>query len=282
MGFATYKMSPRNISLEKSDLKKLIDYTLQKTRETHDAHKRDLKLDGQTEEQKKSINTTLDEAYKIAVFVYGVEGEELLVHDSTIIDQPEFPDQLTRLTIDSFIPFQNRTNGLNPRNGVRINLDFSSAKVLDWQSNVSGPTPNLSEVTIQGVDDDWRTAMHSFLQKLFRARANYRGFLHAAFTYDIYLWLVFMPIYFYGMVVLGNLIDHFLVTISTALKVAIYVYSFFVFANLYRALLGYIRWTFQSIELKGVRSTQYKHRRFWGFLATAIILPIIIGLLTGR
>lgn len=282
MAFATYKIQPRNISFEKSDLKKLIDYIVQKTKETHDAHKRDLNLEKHSEEEKTSILNTLSEAYSVAVFFYGSDGEELLVHDSTIIDAPEFPDRLSRLTIDTFIPFRNRTNGLAPRNGVRIDLDFSSSKILDWQSNISAPTPNLSEVTIQGMDDDWRTAVHSFLQKLFRAHANYRGFLHAAFTYDTYLWLLFMPAYFYGMTQFDKFGDHILSGVSTPIKIALYVYTFFVFANLYRVLIGYVRWTFQSIELANVRSTQSKHRRFWGFLVTAIVLPLALSILVGK
>ena len=138
MTFATYKISPRNISFEKSDLRKLTDFIAQKTNETKEAHKQSLNFEGQTDEQKAELLKTLDEAYTIAVFVYGTEGEELIVHDSAIFDAPEFPEKLTRLTIDTIIPFRNRTN-FGPRNGIRIDLDFSSSKILDWQSNLSGP-----------------------------------------------------------------------------------------------------------------------------------------------
>ena len=163
---------------------------------------------------------------------------------------------------------------------MRVDLDFSSSRIVDWQSNLSGPTPNASEVLIQGLDDDWRAAMLSFLQRLFASHKNHRGFLHAAFTYDIYLWLLFMPLYFYGMIVLDSHIERLLGGVPSALRIAVYVYSFFVFANLFRVLLGYVRWTFQSIELKGVPSTQQKHRRFWGFLATAVLFPLVIKLFT--
>jgi hypothetical protein len=281
MAFATYKIHPRNISFEKSDLKRLADFITQKTNETKEAHTHDLNFEGQTADQRTDTLRTLDEAYKIAVFVYGAEGEELLVHDASIFDAPEFPEKLTRLTIDTFIPFRNRTN-FAPRNGIRVDLDFSSSKILDWQSNLSGPTPNLSEALIQGIDENWRAAAIAHLQRLFQGRKNYRGFLHAAFTYDKYLWLLFMPLYFYGLIILEPKIDQFFGPTSAFLKAAIYVYSFFVFVNLYRVFIGYIRWTFQSIELKGARSTQQKHRRFLAFLATAIIIPIAIALLTGK
>jgi hypothetical protein len=280
MTFATYKVHPRNISFEKSDLKRLADFVTQKTAETKEAHKQNLNFEGQTGEQQADILRTLDEAYKITIFVYGAEGEQLLVHDSTIFDAPEFPEKLTRLTIDTIIPFRNRTN-FAPRNGIRIDLDFSSSKILDWQSNLSGPTPNLSEALIQGVDDNWRAAMIAHLQKLFHGRKNYRGFLHAPFTYDTYLWLFFMPVYFYSLIILEPKIDHFLGQASAFLKAAIYIYSFFVFVNLYRVLIGYIRWTF-PIELKGAQSTQQKHRRFWAFLITAVAIPLAITLLTGK
>jgi hypothetical protein len=88
MAFATYKIFPRSISIEKSDLKKLIDFIVQKTNETKEAHKQNLNHDGQTEEQKTDLIKTLDEAYVTAVFVYGVEGEEFIVYDSNIIDAP--------------------------------------------------------------------------------------------------------------------------------------------------------------------------------------------------
>jgi len=77
MVFATYKIQPRNVSCEKVELKRLIDYVIQKTRETHDAHRRDLNLEGQTDDEKNATYKTLDEAYRAAVFVYGAEGEEL-------------------------------------------------------------------------------------------------------------------------------------------------------------------------------------------------------------
>jgi hypothetical protein len=216
------------------------------------------------------------------VFIYGASGEELIVYDSGIIETPEFPDRLTRLTVDTFIPFRNRTNGYNPSNGVRIDLDFTSPRIVDWQFNVSGPTPNSSEVLIQGHDDGWRAAILSFLQRLFAARSNHRGFLHAAFTYDIYLWLLFMPVYFYGVIQLDGRMDSLFSSVATPIRVAVYVYTFFIFANLYRLLIGYIRWTFPSIELKDVRSTQTKHRRFWGFLATAIIIPVLLSAAIGK
>lgn len=282
MAFATYKITPRNISLEKSDLKRLIDYVAQKTRESIDTQKREINFNELNEEQRANINRLLDEASRPAVFVYGSDGEELLVYDSGIIDAPEFPERLLRITIDSFIPHQTRTNGSPPRNGIRIDLDFSSAKILDWQSNVSAPTQNKSEVIIQGIDDDWRAAAHSFLHKMFASRANHRNFLHAAFTYDVYLWLIFMPVYFFGMIKSDYLVDRFMGDIHTALKIALYVYSFFVFVNLYRLLIGYIRWTFQSLELKNVQSTQAKHRQFWMFLVTAIIIPIFLAVIIGK
>ncbi len=282
MAFATYKMTPRNISLEKGDLKRLIDYVAQKTRESIESQKREINFEDLNEEQRESVIRTLDEASKPAVFVYGSDGEELLVYDSSIIDAPEFPERLLRITIDSFIPYQTRMNGTHPRNGMRIDLDFSSAKILDWQSNVSAPTQNQSEVIIKGLDDDWRAAVHSFLHKMFTSRANHRNFLHAAFTYDVYLWLIFMPIYFLGMIKLDYFVDRFIGDIHTALKVAFYVYSFFVFVNLYRVFIGYIRWTFQSLELKNVQSTQSKHRKFGMFLVSAIIIPVLLTILMGK
>jgi hypothetical protein len=213
--------------------------------------------------------------------IYLGSSMSLSIYDSNIIDAPEFPDRLTRLTVDTFLPFRNRTN-FAPRNGGRVDLHFSSSKILDWQSNISGPTPNASEIVIQGVDDGWRASVHAYFQRLFASRKNYRGFLHAAFTYDAYLWLIFIPFYFYAIVALDSQIDNLFVRIPTVLKAAMYIYSFFVFANLYRVLIGYIRWTFQSIELTGVPSTQQKHRRFWGFLITVIIAPILIAMFVGR
>jgi len=278
VSFGTYKMAPRHLSLEKGDLKRLIDFIIQQTRESREAHRKELNLANESDESKAAIHNMLEEAYRVAVFVYGADGEELIVYDSNIIDAPEFPDRLTRLTIDTFIPYRNRISGSSPRNAVRVDLDFSSSGILDWQSNVSGPTPNFSEVLIQGIDDNWRSAMLSFLQKLFRKRANFRGFLHAPFTYDLYLWLIFIPIYFYGMIVFEERIDKLLGNAPIALKAAIYLYAFVVFANLYRILIGYVRWTFQSIELKNVPSTQHKHRRFWAFLATAILIPLLLRL----
>jgi hypothetical protein len=138
--FATYKIQPRNISLEKADLKKLIDYVGQKVKETRDRHKNETKFEGQSEQDKASILKTLDDAYQTATFFYAPEGEELLVYDSAIIDAPEFPERLTRFTIDTFIPFRNRT-GLAPRNGIRIDLDFSSSKIMDYAARQSSSFP---------------------------------------------------------------------------------------------------------------------------------------------
>lgn len=281
MAFATYKLTPRDVSLDKSDIKRLVDFVINKTNEAKEIHKANLNLEGQTDEQKADIYKTLDEAYRAAIFIYGTEGEEFLVYDSGIFDAPEFPDLLTRVAVDTFIPFRNRTN-LAPFNGMRIDLDFSSSKILDWHSNLSGPTPNASEVVVQGHDDGWRAATLAYMQKLFRSRKNHRAFLHAPFTYDVYLWLLFAPIFFCSLILSEYRIDVAMSGISTFLRAAIYVYTFFVFANLYRILLGYVRWTFQSVELTGVQSTQQKHRRFWAFLISAIILPIILSTVLGR
>jgi len=100
--FVTYKLSPRNVSFEKADLKRLTDYIVQKNREAHDIHRNSINFDTISAEQRDPIWQTLEEAYQTAIFIYG-DGEELLVYNSTIFDSPEFPEVISRVSIDTFI-----------------------------------------------------------------------------------------------------------------------------------------------------------------------------------
>ena len=278
MAWRSYKLAPRNISLEKGDLKRLIDYVIQLTSETRTAHAGSINFSELSEVEVARVNSQLDQAYKAAVFIYGNEGEELLVNDSTIFDQPQFPEVVNRITIDTLIPYQFVDNNRSPRNGVRIDLDFSSSQVLDWQNSVSAPTANTSAITIQGQDESYTGGLLRHLQGLFRRRRNFRNALHAPFSYDFYLWLIAVPIYFWGLIAFDDRIDQLLGGVPLPIRIAIYLYSFVVATNVYRLAIGYIRWTFQTVELTDVRTTQRRHRKFWFFLASAILLPIILRL----
>src|SRR5262249_58955758 len=88
--------------------------------------------------------------------------------------------------------------GRKPGNSFSLTLDFSKPPLLDVNNAVSSPTPNRSQLFIEGNNDAWVATIADHVMSVISSRQNKRGWLHKAFIYDVGLYLIGFPMALYA------------------------------------------------------------------------------------
>lgn len=170
---------------------------------------------------------------------------------------------------------------VEPTHFFRITFDFSQPPLFDWQFAVSAPTPNASEVTVWGNNDEWiRAVCHTVTDHL-RNRRTHRQWLHRPFVYDLGLFTVGFPGAFLFIKRLYPSISPSLAGLHPVIEAAVYIYIGLFCLLVYRLAFSYTKWAFPKLELLGTENGPSKHRLFWYCLALSVAGAAIWALLGG-
>ena len=158
----------------------------------------------------------------------------------------------------------------NPSDQASVLLDFSRPPLINFAAQPSAPTPNNSNWIVSAETESWSTSLSTRLTDFFSERKTSVDWLHQPATYDVLLLLMGLPLSLWGSYRLGNL---FVAgrNLPAVINTAIYIYSFFVTANIFRALFSYSRWIFPKIEVESPKATALRHRFIW----SAIVLGVL-------
>lgn len=210
-------------------------------------------------------------AFQVTVTIVGDGNRRTVGSDESIFASETLPDSIDMIymtNINSYRQFDGRL----PVEQFELTIDFSRPPLLDPNTIISGPTPNDSNLKVQGVKTSWVAATIEVVNSVFKARANHRGFLHRAFVYDIGLMIFGLPAALYVAWKASGLIDKHVGSWSAFLEAVAYVYIILLVIWVYRALYGYTKWAFPSVELKDNKHSSSTHRKIWS--------AIILGLAT--
>jgi hypothetical protein len=223
----------------------------------------------ETNEQFEQRRIRVRDAYVTAVIINGANGDVVTGHAGDIFDEPIMPDRIVSITYDT--TFSPRTNiNYVPTDVASVYLDFSRPPLLNLGGYPSTPTPNNSYWNVAAPNESWPTALSAQLQQFFEERATNVNWLHGPSTYDALLMIIGWPLSLWGAYKIGHLIVGGR-ELSPAVGTAVYVYGFFLSANIFRALFSYSRWIFPKIELESANSPPLKHRALWYTIIIGVI-----------
>ncbi len=103
--------------------------------------------------------------------------------------------------------------------------------------------------------------------------------MHAAFVYDIGLFLFGLPAAIYLCWRLSKFIEANVGVISPFISSATYIYIVFLVLIGYRVLFGYTKWAFPIVELTSNESRSKRHRTFWVAILVSLLASAMYDLL---
>lgn len=216
-------------------------------------------------------NQLLDRAFQTTVRVTGEDDRAVFVPRVEHLEEALTGRLIKSVYLTNKQSYESAANRF-PTNQFEIFLDFSPSIVLDADNPVSSPTPNRSSLNVQSIGEAWASAVEDIALRVFKRRRRLRGIIHAPFSYDFSLAIIGMPLAFATLFIADPFISGLMPSPSVVLVVGVYAYLFFVLLWLYRALFGYLRWLFPTVELVDQKTAQHTHRRLglWLFGGLAL------------
>jgi len=208
------------------------------------------------------------------VTIAGRAGESLYGEDVSVFSSPNKPDKVASVYMTNTTAYQGFAN-VKPFNAFELNLDFSKPPLMDAANPVSAPTKNVSNLTVQGDRESWVAAIADAVFGIADKRKTRRGWLHRAFAYDIGLWCFAFPFAFYLCWRTSPFITAHFQPLHTFVAAAGYMYVFVIAVWAYRALFGYTKWAFPTVELSDNHDASVQHRAVWGAIILAVVANVL-------
>ena len=269
----------RGISMSIQDVRRIVERLLTHVEEEgHREIDRVLNSGYHDQENRTQLDLDRERAFRITVTIYGRDGESLFGYGTEPFDSPNIPTPIESIYISNSSAYQNVT-GRNPLNNFTLHLDFSTPPLVDNNNPVSNPTPNFSNLTVEGDREAWVASVYQAVMEVLGKKSNGRSFMHAAFVYDIGLGLLGLPIAIYLCWRFSNFLEAHLGILSPFIAAAAYIYVVFLVLNIYRILFGYTKWAFPAVELTDNQNRSKVHRRFWFGILISLLASAIYDLL---
>jgi len=274
--FITKRIPIGAVTVSLADVKKIFERLSKHLGEEADRQTKDLikPLDQGQEEFDEHVAEARKNAFRITVTVAGSDGQDLYGDTLALFHSPNLPDEISRIYMTNVVAYEGHTRR-RPPNAFSMLLDFSKPPLIDNDNPVSNPTPNNSNVSVEGASETWVASIVDATMGILGKRNNGRKLLHAAFIYDFGLMLLGLPLGLYVCLRLSSLVEASLGSVHPFLSAVAYVYLMLVGLWLYRILFGYTKWAFPTVELSDTKSRSQNHRAFWYTIVTGLVSAAI-------
>lgn len=223
------------------------------------------------DEEVVKIKNDLVDKYVVGVEIYTKKGQySRTFNPDEAFDKNKIPDDVVKIIIANTFLFNNQQGLIQPYK-IIVELDFNKTTLLDFASNPSYETYNSSKIEIWGLLESWVDGVHDKILNFFKERKNNRQWLHRKNIYDLFLWVLIVPIIFWNMVKIDYWLKSKVINLSSVITVFIYIYIFIVTLLIFNLLFKYLRHSFPPMELKSNLNTKGKMIRF-------IILAVASGI----
>ena len=261
----------KGISMSVEDMRRIIQRLLPHVEEEGHREVNQLLSSGPYDQERQvQLNLQRERAFQITVTIFGRDGESLFGYGTEAFDSPNIPTPIESIFITNSTAYQTVT-GRNPLNTFTLHLDFSAPPLVDNNNPVSNPTPNFSNLTVEGDRNVWVPLIQDAVEGVLGKKSNRRSLVHAAFVYDIGLWLLGFPLAIYSCWRSSKFVETYLGVHSLFIVAAAYVYIAFLVLILYRIVFGYAKWAFPIVELTDNEDQSKTHRKvLLGILLTLI------------
>jgi hypothetical protein len=212
---------------------------------------------------------------RLTVSVQSPDGEQIVARSIEALSDNALPDRIAFLRFDSSAAFQFMNIAL-PIHRFYVHLDFTEPPTFASYNPWSQPSPNASQIEVNGSDQTWVTGVYEWIIGFFRARHRRREWLHTQRTFNIAHWIIGFPAALWIVYRLTYYVPA-LSKIHPALQGAIYAYIFLVSLLLFRGVIWSFRWLFPVVELAGSRSKVV--RGVLSLVLSSILLALLYDVL---
>lgn len=171
--------------------------------------------------------------------------------------------------LSNITPYQQRV-GVKPDHAFEVVIDLKNPPLLDATSVLSEPTSNGTRLSISGTRAGWQAGVEAVVRRNIARRRPVRTWLHGSFVYDMFLFVVGLPLAFYACWALGPVINNLLSETSSVVIGAAYLYVGFTAIWGYRIMFSYAKWAFPLAEITDQSGSPSHHRAIWWSLIVAI------------
>lgn len=222
------------------------------------------------QEWQAELEEVRNRAFRITITISGDSGASLFGDDEALFSSPIRPQTISMIYMTNSTAYQTFT-GQRPANTFELVLDFSKPPLLDSNNLVSAPTPNNSNLTVEGERDAWVASITDAVLGALQHRSTNRTLIHKAFVYDFGLMAMGLPLGVYISWKSSPFVTDYLGKVHPFISALAYVYIVLLTFWGYRILFGYAKWAFPTLELKDNADAARRHRTFWW----AIVLGVL-------
>lgn len=237
------------------------------------------KAPNQSDEDFDKLKNYARSLYQLSIQIFGQKGEYIFSDSDSIFNEARLPDRITKIIFDNSIKY-NFNLKKDPLNKVRLEFDFTKVKVFDFVTSPSRATTNTSTIRISGENETWVSGAYKNVIQSLKERANKWSWLHSANIYDLFIWLIVIPLGFFTIYKIERIFSLSTSGMSTVFIAAIYLYFFTIVLNIFRMIFNYARWIFPKMELvTSLKKGATVHRVILGAILLAILCSYIYDLL---
>jgi len=223
----------------------------------------------------EKIKEEISSGYRVHVQIFGSKGEYYSSESLNILNEKNLPDVVTTIKFDNKFFYKNKFNR-DPVSVIDVELDFTKPPLFDFVTNPSLSTTNNSKIQFVSENETWSEGAHEKVISSLKKRSSRRSWLHRSNTYDIFLWLLVVPVAFWNVYKFDLWISKYLKGLSSVFYVALYLYIFIMVLNIFRFIFNYLRWLFPYLELKtSLKKGAVYHRFIFAGMITAVFSPLI-------
>ena len=222
------------------------------------------------DEQVKKLEQTVKRILSIIITITVENGEAFVGDSKTFPDEIENRVGLASFYFDNSNTFQ-AEYGTSLRNRFSLRLEFDQPAAFDLSNPTTAPESNSSNFEVSG-EDNWVHAVFAQFDNFFGRRKTNRDWLHGSGIFDLFAWTFFLPLGFWILFRIGNMLER--VDIPTILEIGGGIFVIVTVMFIYRYLFIYARWLFPLIKIADMqRRPTWGHKTFWGLS--------ILGVVTG-
>ena len=186
-------------------------------------------------------------------------------HD--VFSREVFPSDIQSIFFSTRTEYTKLSNGTDPIRYIEIYIDFDRPLAIDFINIPSHPTKNGSVYDVNGKGMTWVNGAYMRLETFFDTRKRKIEWVHRQGTYDLVLWIIGIPLIFWGIYGVSGILNMHLW--QDFFRIGVYVFQFFIFANIFKAIFNYARWVFPLVEYTGSKHPAKLHKIF--------LLAIVVG-----
>jgi len=228
-------------------------------------------------ERNAELLTKVISSYPVHITIQDTKLGTIYGSDHDVFSREVFPDDIQNIFFSTRTEYKKLSNGTDPIRYIEVFLDFDRPLAIDFINIPSHPTKNGSIYDVNGTGLTWVNGAYSRLETFFDSKKRKIEWFHRQGTFDLALWFIGIPLIFWGIYrVSGFLGMNFW---EDFFRIGVYVFLFFIFANVFKAIFTYAKWVFPLVEYTDTNHPARLHKNFLIAIMVGISVSTIIDVL---